>query len=222
MIISAFLILVASPMIALVAFAVFRASYGLNGGRMDRAPGVASVSPPTGRRGTTVPLRIGSSVKSGSAPQAKPTLKLSGGNSASRASVKNDGAQATAMTGARLVGLSGTCKGRSFPIPATGVTIGRSQQSAEIVLGNPCISSSHAWIGFYSGQPMVRDLDSSNGTYLNGRAVSHAGGAVLHSGDRVVLAGGRGERLLFEMEDASSAGEENRGNSSSETVGAAR
>jgi len=53
----------------------------------------------------------------------------------------------------------------------TGTTrVGRGDES-EIVLLDPSVSRAHAVVEFDAGEPIVRDLDSTNGTYVNGRRV---------------------------------------------------
>ena len=48
--------------------------------------------------------------------------------------------------------------------------IGRSEES-EIVLLDPGVSRAHAIIEVAGGKALVRDLGSTNGTFLNGRRV---------------------------------------------------
>ena len=48
--------------------------------------------------------------------------------------------------------------------------VGRGDES-EIVLLDPSVSRAHAVVEFAAGEPVVRDLDSTNGTYVNGRRI---------------------------------------------------
>ncbi|MBV8344114.1 MAG: DUF3662 domain-containing protein, partial [Candidatus Eremiobacteraeota bacterium] len=48
--------------------------------------------------------------------------------------------------------------------------IGRNEES-EIVLVDPSVSRAHAVVEIAEGEPVVRDVGSTNGTYLNGRRV---------------------------------------------------
>lgn len=50
------------------------------------------------------------------------------------------------------------------------VRIGRSDES-EIVLVDPSVSRAHAIVEIAAGMAQVRDLDSTNGTFVNGRRV---------------------------------------------------
>ena len=77
---------------------------------------------------------------------------------------------------------------RRFPITTQGVTIGRSISDAQIIVDDPRISMRHAWIGVVSGNDVVADFGSTNGTYVNaverGRVIT----TVLSRGDIVILA----------------------------------
>jgi hypothetical protein len=62
--------------------------------------------------------------------------------------------------------------------------IGRSS-SCQIVLGDDTVSRRHAELRFDEGRWLLRDLGSSNGTYVNGRFVTEAEvwvGDVIHLG----------------------------------------
>jgi hypothetical protein len=79
---------------------------------------------------------------------------------------------------------------RSLGLPAAQdlvharLTIGRSS-ACELVLADDTVSRRHAELFVEEGRWLLRDLGSSNGTYLNGRRVLHAEvrpGDVLHLG----------------------------------------
>jgi hypothetical protein len=62
--------------------------------------------------------------------------------------------------------------------------IGRSS-ACQIVLGDDTVSRRHAELRFEDGRWLLRDLGSSNGTYINGRLVTEAEvrrGDVIHLG----------------------------------------
>ena len=67
------------------------------------------------------------------------------------------------------------------------LTIGRSSR-CEIVLGDDTVSRRHAELFVEDGRWLLRDLGSSNGTYLNGRKVMDA---EVRPGDVVHLGGCR-------------------------------
>src|SRR5260370_14087158 len=67
----------------------------------------------------------------------------------------------------RLVAMNGSKKGTTFPLAADEVTIGR--ESASIVsLNHPSVSRRHCVIQRIDDQYNIRDLDSVNGTFVNG------------------------------------------------------
>ncbi|HEY1881733.1 MAG TPA: FhaA domain-containing protein [Candidatus Cybelea sp.] len=78
-----------------------------------------------------------------------------------------DAARASAQFALRMI--------KGLPVDGvysiTGTTrVGRGDDS-EIVLLDPSVSRAHAIVEFDAGEPVVRDLDSTNGTYVNGRRV---------------------------------------------------
>ncbi len=62
------------------------------------------------------------------------------------------------------------------------LVIGRGQD-AQLVLADPEVSRRHARLETQNGTVFVRDLDSSNGTFLNGRRLTSA--IELREGDQV-------------------------------------
>jgi len=87
-------------------------------------------------------------------------------------------------------------------VPAYGVYpllgpvhVGRSDDS-DVFLVDPSVSRKHATIDVESGAPVVRDLDSTNGTFVNGERVAMR---TLEAGD--VVAFGKTE-LRLEVESA--------------------
>jgi hypothetical protein len=99
-------------------------------------------------------------------------------------------------TGAHLVGLSGPHKGGSISISADGITIGRSPYS-DIVLGDPRVSFRHAWIGIVDGKAVLRDLNSTNGTFLNAQLKARITETPLQSGDTIFFGGHQGDQFRF-------------------------
>ena len=78
--------------------------------------------------------------------------------------------------------------GRRLPIRHNREVIGRSRH-ADILLGDPEISRSHAVIWRDVGGAWIQDLASSNGTQVNGAPVTGAG--QLRPGDVVTLGAAR-------------------------------
>ncbi len=76
---------------------------------------------------------------------------------------------------------SGFYRGLEWPLDQASTVIGRGR-TADLVLSEATISRAHAVFGFKGAQPFVQDLDSTNGTLLNGRREQQAS---LHDGDEV-------------------------------------
>ena len=85
---------------------------------------------------------------------------------------------------------AGLSKGKVFTLSAGGVyVIGR--EGADVVLDDDKVSRKHAEIGLYGpGAYVLRDLASTNGTYVNDRRVSEK--TRLQNGDLIRL----GDTLL--------------------------
>jgi len=96
---------------------------------------------------------------------------------------------------AKLVCVVGAVQGMSFPV-GNGVTIGRSSE-AEVVVPDPQISNRHAWVGVLNNQLVLRDLKSTNGTYLNDNLAAPIQEQVLKDGDVIVL--GKHNQMKFRV-----------------------
>lgn len=72
-----------------------------------------------------------------------------------------------------------------YPIRTQSLTIGRSLEN-QVVIQEPTVSRIHAEISNNNEIYSLKDLDSTGGTYLNGKKVKEAN---LASGDSIVLAG---------------------------------
>ena len=70
-------------------------------------------------------------------------------------------------TGASVLVLSGFFEGLELPIDRDWLVIGRGRQ-AGLVLPEPTISRAHAALGFDGTAFFVQDLQSTNGTMVNG------------------------------------------------------
>jgi hypothetical protein len=103
------------------------------------------------------------------------------------------------LSGVHLLGLTGVQKGRRFPIAMTGITLGRSS-SCDIVLTDTCVSGQHAWIGLVDGKVTLRDLQSTNGTFLNAQLRTSISEAPLRPGDTIFIGGHLGEQFRFDAD----------------------
>ncbi len=82
---------------------------------------------------------------------------------------------------AKLVLRFGQSVLKEYSLQTEPITIGRSPQSS-ICIDNPAVSFSHTKIYFKDGNYVVEDLNSLNGTFVNGKRVTQA---VLRGGDLV-------------------------------------
>ena len=79
-----------------------------------------------------------------------------------------------------LVVTTGARRGAEFTLRSATVTIGRGED-AEVQIDEPAASRRHAVIERKRGAFVLRDLGSTNGTYLRG--LLHGSGAALRDGD---------------------------------------
>lgn len=70
----------------------------------------------------------------------------------------------------RLVGINGGFSGQQIAIPSAGLVVGRSPECG-LVINDTHISRQHARLAVESGQLIVYDLGSTNGTSVNGQLV---------------------------------------------------
>ncbi len=82
-----------------------------------------------------------------------------------------------------LVRVQGTQLGKVYRLGQTPFHIGRSQDS-ELWLRDDGVSRRHARLTFEGGVYVIQDLDSANGTFVQGQRVSKQ---VLHDGDLIQL-----------------------------------
>ena len=71
---------------------------------------------------------------------------------------------------------------RHYPIETPRLIIGRGR--CDLRVHDPEVSREHCVIEVYDGVPILKDLQSANGTVLNGHLVREH---VLHDGDRICL-----------------------------------
>ena len=72
-----------------------------------------------------------------------------------------------------------------IPVQKSVIEMGR-QPDNDLIISEPGISRNHAQLRYKDGQFEIHDLNSKNGTFVNGRRVMHQ---VVKSGDTVTLGG---------------------------------
>jgi hypothetical protein len=106
-----------------------------------------------------------------SSPTAAPAAPTAPVAHAAPASGGGSGELASTENATRLVITSGAKAGAEFPLGHDEITIGRSSDSA-IIIRDDYTSTHHARIMLWNGRWMIQDLDSTNGTFLNGSRVT--------------------------------------------------
>ena len=71
---------------------------------------------------------------------------------------------------------------RMFPVTGAVMSIGRSQNN-DIVLNDPFVGRNHARLSAAAEKYVVEDLESANGTFVNGQRIQDA--TTLKNGDRI-------------------------------------
>lgn len=89
------------------------------------------------------------------------------------ASAKPTTGPATLATAKRLVITSGPKAGLELPLTGESLSIGRSSESA-LVIRDDYTSSHHARLVLRGDSWTIEDLDSTNGTFVNGKRVTGA------------------------------------------------
>ena len=104
------------------------------------------------------------------------------------------GGGANSVTG-RLLGVEGTCAGRVIDVPADRpLRVGRKAGKGMLTLASTCVSRTHCTLFTQKGCLFVRDLGSSNGTWLNGRRLESQCDVAMKSGDALEI-GSKKERF---------------------------
>lgn len=115
------------------------------------------------------------------------------------APAKRDQAILPPGSSARLVCVGGPRRGDSFVVKASGTTVGRDPGN-DIVIADPRVSHRHAWLGIIDRKVVLRDLESTNGTFLNARSDALLHEVVLSPGDTVFFGGHAGAQFRFVVE----------------------
>jgi pSer/pThr/pTyr-binding forkhead associated (FHA) protein len=83
-----------------------------------------------------------------------------------------------------VVVASGSLRGRDFRLPGGTARLGSAADCEVRIADDPYISSHHAELVFGGGQYVLRDLQSTNGSFVNDSRVAEQ---QLRDGDRVRL-----------------------------------
>ena len=92
---------------------------------------------------------------------------------------------------ALLIAVKGFSQNVRYLLDEPSVSVGRSMK-ADILLDDPTVSRRHALFTKVGGTYVIKDLDSLNGTYVNGARIDSL---ELRSGDSVII--GRFKMLFY-------------------------
>jgi len=84
---------------------------------------------------------------------------------------------------AEIIFTTGPFAGQKLEIPETGIILGKDE-SADLVITDPSVSGQHAQLRIEDGAWYIIDLNSTNGTVVNGNAIQ---AVPLKSGDIVEI-----------------------------------
>ena len=102
--------------------------------------------------------------------------------------------------------ISGKYKGGEYILPDTGLTVIGRSSDIDLVLMEEMVSRKHAEIWFENGKINIKDLGSTNGTFVNGEKISKA---VVNEGDRILI----GTSIMKVIESAAPVGRQTRSGS---------
>ena len=94
-----------------------------------------------------------------------------------------------------LVIKEGPSAGKIYPLEGVDILIGR-EASSTIQIDSPGVSRKHARLTYQNNQYLLQDLDSSNGTFLNGEQIVKTW--PLNNGDIISI--GRMIKLVYQVE----------------------
>lgn len=161
----------------------------LTGRPVGAAGPAGAVARPAGAAG---PARAGSpkgaASPNGAAATAGPVPPAAGKLSSSTAVLSATEASRLGLARQTIVIRAGT---REEEFTQGQVLIGRAKE-ADFRIDDPEVSRRHAMVLWSGGELVIRDLDSTNGTMVNGRPVTSA---VVRPGDQVMIGG---HRLVIE------------------------
>lgn len=141
-----------------IVYALRTDLFGQRVRKLPETPAAASPFPAAPSSGATAPTM-----------QPPPASSMPSGANAAKAPVNVP--KATAATASKLIITSGPRQGTELPLGREPVTIGRSSESG-LVIRDDYTSTHHARLLLWNDEWMIQDLDSTNGTFLDGRRVT--------------------------------------------------
>lgn len=147
---------------------VFAVVYALRtdlfGQRARRSPATADAAPVAFADGAAFPS---SPITPSPSVQPSPAVQRAG---PANALPHTTAPAATATSASRLVITSGPKEGMELPLSRVPLTVGRANESG-LVIRDDYTSTHHARLMLLNDSWVIQDLDSTNGTYLDGMRV---------------------------------------------------
>jgi pSer/pThr/pTyr-binding forkhead associated (FHA) protein len=135
--------------------------------------GLSSLAPPElGTGGAFAPTQM---------PSFMPPQPTMGMSSEATVVMSQVNPSSSGGVGTRLVCTLGPYAGQSFPLSHAALTLGRAPDCDIALVADTLISRRQAEFSYQDGRHQMRDLGSSNGTFVNGRRID--GSYTLSSGD---------------------------------------
>ena len=151
-----------------IVYALRTDLFGQRVRKLPEQPASGSASPFPAAAAASVPVPAGAPPAGPTEPvmKAAPVSSLPAG--ANRATGHTN---ASLQSARRLVITSGPRAGTELPLGRDPITIGRSSES-NLVIRDDYTSTHHARLLLWNDEWMIQDLDSTNGTFLDGRRVT--------------------------------------------------
>ncbi|MCI0156824.1 FHA domain-containing protein [Leifsonia shinshuensis] len=144
----------------------------LFGQRVRKLPETQATQAPASPFPTAAPAPVPAGAPAGAAGPTEPVMKHAPVSSLpSGANTAGGGTNASVQTAHRLVITSGPRSGTELALGRDPITIGRSSESG-LVIRDDYTSTHHARLLLWNDEWMIQDLDSTNGTFLDGRRVT--------------------------------------------------
>jgi hypothetical protein len=144
----------------------------LFGQRVRKLPEAPAAQAPASPFPTGVPAPVPAGAPAGVAGPTEPVMQHAPVSSLpAGANTAAGGTKASVQTAHRLVITSGPRAGTELALGRDPITIGRSSESG-LVIRDDYTSTHHARLLLWNDEWMIQDLDSTNGTFLDGRRVT--------------------------------------------------
>lgn len=144
----------------------------LFGQRVRKLPESQAAQAPPSPFPAAAPAPVPAGAPAGAAGPTEPVMKHAPVSSLpAGANTAGGGTNASIQTAHRLVITSGPRSGTELALGRDPITIGRSSESG-LVIRDDYTSTHHARLLLWNDEWMIQDLDSTNGTFLDGRRVT--------------------------------------------------